>query len=184
MSLLAAIDPLVMDYFSHWLDYSNPDRITFIGTAGMIEPNMARQHFLFHTATDALCFCHFYSHWIQKPGNNVFTALGQKPNSNQIQTLKKRFPNARFVGVFDDDLFGRVLDCKTTLWLMDRDASFILAESEVAVKYKGNIFRISAEQFSLHRFRLITGTRSNYRTIKPKGAVSFTTMLAVCINDH
>jgi hypothetical protein len=184
MSLLAAIDPIVMDYFSHWLDYSIPGRISFIGTAGMIEPNMARQLFLFHTATDVLCFCHFYSHWIQKPGNNVFTALGQKPTSNQILTLKKRFPNARFVGVFDDDLLGRVIDCKIALWHMDRDASFILADSEIIVKYKDNIFRISAEQFSLHRFRLITGTRSNYRTIKPRGALSFTTMLALSITDH
>lgn len=158
--------------------------VTLKDTAGVVEPYMARQHLLFHTTIDVLCFCHLYPHLLSRQGNNVFTALGLLPNAEQIQVLKKRFPNARMVGVFDDDLCGRVLDCKVTLWKRYKDVSFTLIDKRVFFEYRGNNFDIPESKFSLHRLRTITGIRSSYRTIKPKGFVSFTSMLTHSLNDR
>ncbi len=178
MPLLKEIDPKLLDYFSTWIDCLVPDKVTVSETAGVVEPYMARQHFLFHTALDLLCFCQFYPHWTHNPGTNVFSALGLRPSAGQIQSLRDRFPNARISAVFDDDLSGRVFDCKTALWAINRDASFLLIEGEVHIKYRSSDFRTPADRFSLHRFRTLTGMRSNFRTIKPKGYVSFMAMLA------
>src|SRR3546814_16875479 len=87
---------------------------------------MARQHCLFHTAIDALCFCHFHPNLLARVGSNVFTVIGLRPTAGQLLELKYGYTNARTIGVFDDDLCGRVLDCKVALWQMARDASFIL----------------------------------------------------------
>lgn len=172
------IDGKVLEYFARWLDCP-PDSIArFTGTAGMAEPHMARQHFLFHTAIDALCFCHLHIHLLDRPGNNIFTAIGLRPTAVQLLEIKRRFPNARTVGVFDDDLCGRVLDCKVALWQMGRDASFMWDGGEVAFTYRCRAFRVPAPDFSLHRFRTLTGMRSTYRTLKPKGFASFASMLA------
>lgn len=178
MSWLKRIDPKLLDYFSPWIDCSIPDNETFPETVGVVEPSMARQHFLFHTALDLLCFCQFSPHWKHNPGTNVFSALGLWPTTGQIQSLRDRFPNARIIAVFDDDLCGRVLDCKTALWAINRDAPFLLIEGEVHIRYRSTDFRIPADRFSLHRFRTLTGLRSNFRTIKPKGYLSFAAMLA------
>lgn len=178
MLWLKSIDPKLLDYFSPWIDCSIPDRVTFPETAGVVEPYMARQHFLFHTAPDLLCFCQFYPHWTHNPGTNVFSALGLWPTTEQVQSLRDQFPNARIIAVFDDDLSGRVLDCKTALWAMNRDASFKLIEDEVHIRYRSTDFRIPTDRFSLHRFRTLTGMRSNFRTIKPNGYLSFAAMLA------
>lgn len=177
MLWLKSIDPKLLNYFSPWMDCSIPEKVTFLETAGLVEPSMARQHFLFHTAFDLLCFCHFYPHWTHSPGSNVFSVLGLRPSAVQIQSFRNRFPNARTIAVFDDDLCGRVLDCKTALWAINRDASFLLLEGEIHIRYRSTDFRIPAERFSLHQFRGFTGMRSNFRTIKPKGHVSFKTML-------
>jgi len=185
MQMLKQICPDVMDYFRPWFVTLTPDSVAcFSGTAGVAEPHMARQHFMFHSAIDTLCFCHLYPHLLQKPGSNVFTALGSIPTAGQLQELKRLFPNARTVGVFDDDLCGKVLDCKVSLWQMNRDALFTLIDGKVSFNYKGNTFEIPKEKFSLHRFRTITGIRSSYRTLKPKGFVSFASMLACSLNNQ
>ncbi|WP_346066754.1 hypothetical protein [Sphingobacterium siyangense] len=176
MSWLKRIDPKLLDYFSPWIDCLVPDKVTVSETAGVVEPNMARQHFLFHTAPDLLYFCQFYPHWTHNPGTDVFSVLGLRPSAGQIKSLRDRFPNARIIAVFDDDLSGRVLDCKTALWAINRDASFLLIEGEIHIRYRSTDFRIPADRFSLHRFRTLTGMRSNFRTIKAKGYLSFAAM--------
>src|SRR3546814_1004057 len=140
---------------------------------------MARQHCLFHTAIDALCFCHFHPNLLARVGSNVFTVIGLRPTAGQLLELKYGYTNARTIGVFDDDLCGRVLDCKVALWQMARDASFILDDGMVAFAYRGSDFLVPAPRFSLHRFRTLTGMRSTYRTLKPRGFVSFTTMVEI-----
>ena len=172
------IDAKVLEYFARWLDRPQGSMVELTGTAGMEEPHMARQHFLFHTARDALCFCQLHIHLLDRPGNNVFTAIRLRPTAARLLELKSRFPNARTVGVFDDDLCGRVLDCKVALWQTGRDASFIWGGGEVAFTYRDRTFRVPEPRFSLHRFRTLTGMRSTYCTLKPKGFVSFAAMLA------
>ncbi|WP_139351039.1 hypothetical protein [Sphingobacterium sp. CZ-UAM] len=137
---------------------------------------MARQHLLFHTTNDLLNFCQLYPHWKDKPGQNVFTALGLSPSSSQLQELIIRFPNARLVGVFDNDIVGNVLDCKIVLWQRSKNIQFRLIQNDVTFRFKGIDFKIPAGEFSLHRFKTLTGIRSTYRTIKPKQYVSFLAM--------
>lgn len=182
MLLLQHVDRRVQDYFAPWLDDTGAVLIPK-DTVGVVEPHMARQHFLFHTAIDALCFCHLHPNLLSRAGSNVFTVIGLRPTAGQLLELKHRYSNARTVGVFDDDLCGRVLDSKVALWQMGRDASFILDDGMVAFAYRGNTFRVPAPGFSLHRFRTLTGMRSTYRTLKPRGFVSFTTMVVHHLND-
>ena len=175
---LRHIDGRVRDYFDPWMEIT-PDGVPILRSMeSFAEPSVARQHFLFQTATDALSFCHMHPELLKRPGSNVFTVIGLSPDTMQVQGLAGRYPNARTVGVFDDDLCGRVLDCRVALWLLGRDSAFRLDDGEVAFTYRDHTFRIAEPSFSLHRFRTLTGLRSTYRTFKPRGAVSFLTMLA------
>lgn len=161
------------------MDGDYPDGVpTLKAMESAAEPSVARQHFLFHTAIDALCFCHMHPELLKRPGSNVFTVIGLSPDAVQVKELAGRYPNARTVGVFDDDLCGRVLDCRVALWLLGRDTVFRLDDGEVVFAHRQNTFRIAEPSFSLYRFRTLTGLRSSYRTFKPRGAVSFSAMLA------
>ncbi|MGO3305171.1 MAG: hypothetical protein ACTILG_00685 [Sphingobacterium sp.] len=177
MLSLQHIDSRVRDYFAAWMDITPAGTPILKVMDSAAEPHMARQHFLFHTAIDALCFCHLHPQLLGRPGSNVFTVIGLLPTATQLLALRYRYPNARTVGVFDDDLCGKVLDCKAALWLMRRDTVFRLDDGQVVFSHRGGQLRIPVPEFSLHRFRVLTGLRSAYRTIKPKGAVSFSAML-------
>ncbi|WP_141202029.1 hypothetical protein [Sphingobacterium cellulitidis] len=177
-SALTWIDSRVRDYFAPWMDITPAGIPILKAMEGATEPHMARQHFLFHTAIDALCFCHLHPRLLARPGSNVFTVIGLKPTAGQLLALGDRYPNARTVGVFDDDLYGRVLDCRVALWLMRRDTVFRLDDGQVTFSHRDSTVRIPVPEFSLHRFRVLTGFRSTYRTVKPKGAVSFAALLA------
>lgn len=183
MLSLQHIDSRVRDYFAPWMDITPAGTPILKAMDSVAEPHMARQHFLFHTAIDALCFCHLHPQLLGRPGSNVFTVIGLLPTAPQLLVLRSRYPNARTVGVFDDDLCGRVLDCKVALWLMRRDVVFRLDDGQVVLSHGGKPLRIPVPGFSLHRFRVLTGLRSDYRTIKPKGAVSFSAMLAYNFNN-
>lgn len=152
-------------------------------TTGTIEPCMARQHFLFHTQDDLLCFCHLYPHWSARPGNNVFTALGLTPSTDQLQDLMKRFPNARFVGVFDNDILGNALDCKILLWQRSKDIQFTLFQDHILFSFRGEEYKVPIAKFSVNSFKTLTGIRSTYRTIKPKKYISFISMLSHAIPE-
>lgn len=146
-------------------------------SAGIADPVMVRRHFLFYSAIDALCFCNLHADWLRVPGSCAFSTLGLLPNVDQLKALLQRFPNAIMAGVFDNDLFGRVLDCRIALWLMGKDAPFHYADGMVSCVYRGRPFHIPESEFSLHRFRQVSGLRSTYRTFKPKsGFTSFREM--------
>jgi len=171
------IDFQVKDYFGSWIDFTAGYSIAVEENLGVIVPNMVRQHFLFYTLMDVLCFCHFHPYLLKNRGSNIFTAIGFRPCQTYILHLKERFPNARFVAVFDDNLLGRVLDCIVLLAYIGKECSFKILNGEVLFNYKDQDFVVTESVFSLHRFRLLTGIRSNFRTIKPKGAVSFIQLL-------
>src|SRR5690606_3898721 len=173
MLILNHIDRNVKDYFSSWIDFNLPEVIKYENTAGLIEPVMVRQHFLFYSSADMLCFCHFHQNLLKNPGHNIFTAIGLNPCINFLLQLKSQFPKAKIVNVFDNDLLGKVMDCKVVLAYLGQQASFKLLKGQLSFSYKGNEFTVPASFFSLHRFRMLTGIRSNHRTLKPKGAISF-----------
>lgn len=176
-----------MDFFMPWLETSPDGALHFVPdaghgeavtrSAGVADPVMVRRHFLFYSAIDALCFCNLHPGWLQGPGSCAFSTLGLLPTASQLKALQQRFPNATMAGVFGNDLFGRVLDCRIALWLMGKDARFHYADGIVCCDYRGRPFRIPEPEFSLHRFRQLSGLRSAYRTFKPKsGFTSFREM--------
>src|SRR5690606_30096333 len=176
-----SFDPKMLDFFAPWLEKTAQGSWAFVlqsGIAGLLQPVMVRHHLLFYSALDALCFCHFHPTWLQRPGSCAFSAIGYRPTFDQLQQLKHQLPNAKTIGVFDDDLCGKVLDCKIALWLMERDAHIDYAEGMVNVHYRDKVFCIPEPEFSLHRFRVLSGFRSSFRTIKPHVSISFTTLFA------
>jgi len=174
MLYLNYIDSGVKDYFAAWISFNTSDRKTL----GLIELGLVRQHFLCYTTSDILYFCHFHKHLLKNPGSNIFTAIGYNPSRTFLLQLKNQFPKVRTVTVFDDDLFGRILDCKVLLAYLKIEMNFKLQNGQVFFCYKSKDYAVPESIFSLHSFRTFTGMRSNNRTIKPKGAVSFRQLLA------
>lgn len=175
---LHRIDPRVLLYFSPWISVINDIPIMPEKTAGLLEVGMVRQHFLFYTAIDILCFCHFHQHLLKNNGSNIFSAIGINPCSISICHYAKQFIKVKIITVFDSDLLGKVLDCKVALALLGKETHFKLHQDKLLFTYKGNEFAVDESQFSLNYFFLLTGIRTNHRTIKPKGAVSFYQLLA------
>lgn len=167
-----------MRNFATWIKFDSTDLILPEKTIGLILPGLVRQHFLFYSTADIACFCHFHQYLLKNQGSNIFSAIGFNPCATYLLQLKNRFPNARTVLVFDDDLLGRVLDCKVVLAYLGKQLSFKLYKEQLMFSYKKQEFAILESIFSLHRFRTLTGIRSNHRTIKPKGAASFKYLLA------
>lgn len=175
------IDPKVLDFFAPWLEKTTHGSWAFVpkqGIIGLLHPVMVRHHLLFYSALDVLSFCHFQPIWLKRPGSCAFSTLGYRPTSGLLQKLKNQLPNARTIGVFDDDLSGKVLDCRAALWIAGRDADFHYTKDTVNIDYRAKKFCIPEPEFSLHRFRVLSGFRSSFRTIKPPSHASFTTMFA------
>jgi len=82
------IDFQVKDYFGSWIDFTAGYSIAVEENLGVIVPNMVRQHFLFYTLMDVLCFCHFHPYLLKNRGSNIFTAIGFKPCKTYILHLK------------------------------------------------------------------------------------------------
>ena len=170
------IDSRIKNYFAQWINFNliNSD----LATLGLVEPAMVRQHFLFYSTWDILCFCHFHQHLLKNSGSNIFTAIGLNPCSSFIQSFKKQFPNVSTITVFDNNLLGKVLDCKVLMSFLGKDLSFKLQNDKIVFTYNARVFSVSEQLFSLHHFRCLTGLRYKLRTIKPKGAISFSELLA------
>ena len=171
------VDRYVLDYFKTFLDLTDNTVFSDVGTAGLIEPALVRQHFLCYTFFDVLYFCHFYRHLLKNQGSNVFSAIGFNPCTAYLLQLKQQFPQAKTITVFDDDLLGRVLDCKVLLAYIGKELRFKLYHDRLLFRYKSKDFAVPESNFTLHRFMTLTGIRSHHRTIKPKGAVSFALLL-------
>ncbi len=172
------IDSRVKNYFAQWINFNLINSSSYVATLGLIEPAMVRQHFLFYSTWDILCFCQFHQHLLKNPGSNIFTAIGFNPCSNSIQSFKKQFPNASTITVFDNNLLGKVLDCKVLLSFLGKNLSFKIQNDKIVFIYNARVFSVSEQLFSLHHFRSLTGFRYKLRTIKPKGAISFSELLA------
>jgi hypothetical protein len=192
--LFQVIKPEVLEYFSPWI-LNEPTGHLFpykLGThtvsfehlsidvnkvpsgealwlAACGHPAQARDVFVSFSAAEVLCFCHYQTSWIKFPCKTVFVALGLLPTSAQICLLKQWYKAAKFHMLFDSGISGRVLDCKTALWLAGKDAAFSIAGENICICYQGKDFGFAAESFSLNRFQQVLGLRSGIRTHKPKG---------------
>lgn len=132
-------------------------------------PAQVRHLFLAHSASELLCFCRYYSNWLDSSVVVAFAALGLLPSYKQLSFLHAKFPNAKVHTVFGTAVTGKVMDCKIALWLCKTDATFEIRDELVKFNYRGRSFSIAECLFSLSRFEKITGLRSAIRTHKPKG---------------
>lgn len=178
------ISPLVLDYFVPWMEKAPNGELTFksseidksmlISQAGVYDPVMVRNHYLFYSAIEVLCFCNLNIGCLKMPGSSAFTLLGLLPVAVQIRRLQTYLPNAKVFTVLDNDLLGRTLDCKIALWSKNKDAGFFLHNGVVICNFQDRTYRFRENEFSLHRFEKFSGLRSGIRTYKPKvGFVSF-----------
>ncbi|KQB99854.1 hypothetical protein [Pedobacter sp. Hv1] len=132
-------------------------------------PAQVRHLFLGYSASELLCFCQYYSNWLDTSVVVAFAALGLLPSYQQLNFLYAQFPNAKVHTVFGAGLTGKVMDCKVALWLGKTDASFEIRDELVKINYRGKSFNIAECSFSLNRFEKTTGLRLAIRTHKPKG---------------
>lgn len=194
INLFQVIKPEVLEYFSPWILNEPPGHLfpykldthtvaiehlaleisrvpsgPAIWLAASGHPAQVRDVFVSCSAAEVLCFCHYQTTWLKFPGKTVFAALGLLPTSSQIRLLKQRYKAAKFHTLFDAGISGRIMDCRTALWLVGKDAHFSLKADQICISYQGKDFSVSAEFFSLSRFQQIGGFRSGTRTHKPKG---------------
>jgi len=133
-----------------------------------------RDLFIAFSATDILCFCHFYTNWLKSSNHVAFLAVGTRPDISKVKQIREMFPLAKVHLLFDNDLIGRVTDCKISVWLSKRNVVFELTDSHVKCKTRDGTFWLGVEMFSLHQFIKVSGFRTNVRTHKPrKGFGSF-----------
>lgn len=124
--------------------------------------------FIGHSASDLLCFCHYYPHWIASPCSAAFASLGLLPTKEQILRLKSVFQNAKIHTVFDTGISGRVADCKVATWQTGKNVRFTLTDDHGEFYCDKKRYRIPVSVFSLNRFEKAAGVRSGIRTHKPK----------------
>src|SRR5690554_2098673 len=80
--------------------------------------------FIGHSASDILCFCHYYPDWLAVPCSAAFASLALRPSKEQVVRLKFLFPNAQIHTVFDTGIIGRVTDCKVAMWNAGKNVRF------------------------------------------------------------
>lgn len=124
--------------------------------------------FIGHSASDLLCFCHYYPNWVNPSCLSGFVALGLLPTKEQFIWLKTLFPNAKIHTVFDTGISGRVADCKVATWQIGKSARFSLVDEHGEFYCNKKRYRIPVGSFSLNRFERLSGIRAGIRTHKPK----------------
>lgn len=124
--------------------------------------------FIGHSASDILCFCHYYPNWVYSPCLSAFVSLGLLPTKEQFTWLKSLFPNAKIHTVFDGGISGCVADCKVATWQLGKNARFSIVDDHGEFYCNKKKYRIPVSIFSLNRFEKLSGIRAGIRTHKPK----------------
>ncbi|WP_162997117.1 hypothetical protein [Mucilaginibacter kameinonensis] len=137
------------------------------------DANKPTSIFLSFSAMEAIAFAHLNASKFNGFSRCLFIALGVTPSKHQIDLIKQQYKNCKFHTVFSNDLIGKIYDCKASLWLTNKDCSFLLSndvitvtavtENEPAKKTVG----ILRDQFSYFAFHRQFGKRSNIKTHKP-----------------
>lgn len=130
-------------------------------------PQNVRHIFITYSAYEALCFCQQNPSWIKNEDNISFVALGNYPTAEQLAEILIMFPNGRIHTVFDNNILGKVADCKIALWHRKRDATFRISVDDTIVTYEDRKYKIPIPLFSLSRFEKVSGFRTTVRTHKP-----------------
>lgn len=96
----------------------------------------------------------------------AFVAIGNCPNPQTAVNISSIFINARFISCLGNDLLASVLTCRFSLWIKQLDASFSISDDRVLIEFKSQCFSCPVCKFSLHRFCLISGFRTEVRCLK------------------
>ena len=122
------LDNHIIDY-EHWGE--NGVRIPVCKGAWLATdslPVSVTNLFIGHSASDILCFCHYFPNWVSPTCLCAFASLGLLPTKEQFIWLKTLFPNAKIHTVFDAGISGRVADCKVATWQIGKSARFSLVD--------------------------------------------------------
>lgn len=138
-----------------------------IWKAGGELPALVRRVYVFSSAINAIAFFHFYPDKLRPPEHVAVASLGLVPCKLQSEYLGGKYPNAKVFAVFDNDILGRVADCKLALWLKGKDAKFMYEAETLKINYQGRLYQNPGSDFSLFSFQKQTRLRLGVRTYKP-----------------
>lgn len=128
--------------------------------------------FLFFSAVEAIAYAHLNELKFHFLNNCLFVALGVRPSKYQIDILKNKFGKVRYHTVFGNDILGKIYDCKVSLWLSNKDCSFLLNEesvqvTEISLAENLKSVAIDRHKFSYFSFCRLFGKRPNLKAHKP-----------------
>ncbi|WP_183580309.1 hypothetical protein HDF18_13180 [Mucilaginibacter sp. X5P1] len=149
----------------------------YLWLAGNTNFHQVRQVFICGSAMDAICFLNFnYSHF-RHTHNLIFLSTGIKPNGEQVRWINETLNDKSFILVFADDLLGRVCDLKVAAGIRRLPITVSITGEQVVVTFRLRVFTFSFDLFSLNAFEKASGFRFNIRTMKPKNAVTYFSLL-------
>lgn len=155
--------------FESWIPGSNLIPSTQdIWLAGGDCPALITDLYIGYSAADLVCFASQRTHdLLRHPEQQAFAALGLLPTAKQIEQLQNSFPNARWHLLFPADLLGKIADACIAAWFKGYAVFFRVNNDRITVKFRGQVFQLDSQIFSLHHFELASGMRSGIRTHKP-----------------
>ena len=127
-----------------------------------------RQHFLFYSALESLCYFSLHTEWMNCPDSIAVSAVGLSPKPSQIARLWATFPNAELHFAFGNDLTGQIMDCQVPLWLNRKYWQFSYHQGVLYINNGQRTFSIAAEKFSCKNL-LGTGSTRRFKKEKPRG---------------
>ncbi|WCT13744.1 hypothetical protein [Mucilaginibacter jinjuensis] len=139
-----------------------------IWTAYPISSPAVRQHFLFYSALESLCYFSLHTEWMSCSDSIGVSAVGLSPEPSQIVRLCATFPNAKLHLGFGNDLTGQVMDCQVPLWLKRKYWQFSYHKGLLYINSGQRTFSIAAEKFSCKTL-LGTGSTRHFKKEKPRG---------------
>lgn len=172
----------IISVFSPWLEESEAIPLfkplaipgLIVRGAGLYRCSLVRDLYLFHTAFEAMYFASINPQIKSCLGSTVFACTGYLPKPEQVLLMRQAFTYAKLHLAFDKDVAGKVADCKAALWWAGKDCRFISEDNAITCRYEGRKITIPMDVFSLHRFKLQSGFRSDARTHKaPSGFTSY-----------
>jgi hypothetical protein len=143
---------------------------TWLWLTGAEHPQIITDLFVGYSAAELLCFCSRHPAAITgHPEQLALAATGLVPVAEQVITLAKLFPFARWHLLFGGDLLGRVADTAIALWYKGYPAVFRFVAGQLLIPYQNRIYEFDECRFSLSVFEKTTGLRAGMRTHKPAG---------------
>jgi|GEM_PF-4899531 len=123
----------------------------------------ARHLFVANHITDLISYVRSRPYRFPAKIDFVFASLGNIPNQDQMEYLRKRFPKAKLELLFGGDMVDRITSCSVALWFNQKRCTFSYRNGHIQFRFKGMVFSIAEGDFSLNRFERFTKLRLGAR---------------------